>query len=77
MYGSYTSDGLKHNLSLKSAYSHIGELAYTNDTPRFKGVLDYIWFTSNTMDLMSILGPIDAEYMSRVAGFPNIHFPSE
>ncbi|KAF7731767.1 Glucose-repressible alcohol dehydrogenase transcriptional effector [Apophysomyces ossiformis] len=77
IYGSYTTEGLSHSLSLKSTYSHIGELAFTNYTPRFKGVLDYIWYTNNTIDVLSLLGPLDNEYTSKTVGFPNAHFPSD
>lgn len=76
-YGTYTTEGLSHPLSLKSAYSNVGELPFTNYTPGFKGVLDYIWYTTNTLDIISLLGSIDNEYLSKVVGFPNAHFPSE
>lgn len=76
-YGTYTTEGLSHDLSLKSVYSNIGELPFTNYTPGFKGVLDYIWYTANILDAVSLLGSIDNEYLSKVVGFPNAHFPSE
>ncbi|KAI9492340.1 Endonuclease/exonuclease/phosphatase [Zychaea mexicana] len=79
VYGKYTTEGLKHHLSspLKSAYASIGELSFTNYTPRFRGVLDYIWYTTDTLDTVSVLGPIDQDYLDKVVGFPNPHFPSE
>ncbi|KAI9311671.1 Endonuclease/exonuclease/phosphatase [Dichotomocladium elegans] len=77
IYGDYTTEGLSHKLSLKSAYASIGELPFTNYTPGFKGVLDYIWVTTNTLDVISLLGAIDKDYLNRVVGFPNAHFPSE
>ena len=76
-YGTYTTEGLSHPLSLKSSYSHMGELPFTNYTPGFKGVLDYAWYTTNTLDVISLLGPIDTDYLSKVVGLPNAHFPSE
>ncbi|KAI7867716.1 Endonuclease/exonuclease/phosphatase [Spinellus fusiger] len=76
VYGNYTTQGLSHKLSLKSSYSHIGELPFTNYTPNFKGVLDYIWY-SNTLDVISLLGAVDKDYLSKTVGFPNAHFPSE
>jgi CCR4-NOT transcription complex subunit 6 len=42
IYGTYTSEGLSHRLALKSAYSHIGELPFTNYTPGFQGAIDYL-----------------------------------
>jgi CCR4-NOT transcription complex subunit 6 len=77
LYGNYTTEGLSHTLSLKSTYSAVGELDITNYTPGFKGTLDYIWYTNNTMDVMSLLGGISQEYLDKVVGFPNPHFPSE
>lgn len=76
-YGSYTTEGLSHSFSLKSSYNSIQELPFTNYTPGFKGVLDYIWHSSNTLEVVSLLGAIDSEYLSKVVGFPNAHFPSE
>lgn len=76
-YGTYTSEGLSHPFSLKSSYGNVGELPFTNYTPDFKGVLDYIWYTTNSLDVVSLLGPVDKEYLSKVVGFPNAHFPSE
>lgn len=76
-YGNYTTEGLSHPFSLKSTYNSIGELDFTNYTPGFKGTLDYVWYANNTLDVISILGPIDHDYISKVVGFPNAHFPSE
>ncbi|KAI9490143.1 Endonuclease/exonuclease/phosphatase [Zychaea mexicana] len=77
LYGDYTTDGLSHKLSLKSSYAQIGELPFTNYIADFEGVLDYVWHSTNTLDVLSLLGPIDKDYLSKVVGFPNAHFPSE
>lgn len=77
LYGTYTSEGLRHDYPLKSAYSHIGELPFTNHTPGFRGAIDYIWYTTNTLGVSGLLGEVDATYVSRVVGFPNAHFPSD
>ncbi|CAO3591259.1 unnamed protein product [Absidia cylindrospora] len=76
-YGTYTTSGLEHNLALKSGYSPIGELDFTNYTPDYKGALDYIFYTTKTLDPVSLLGPLDSDYMSKVVGLPNPHFPSD
>ncbi|KAI7900017.1 Endonuclease/exonuclease/phosphatase [Cokeromyces recurvatus] len=76
-YGSYTTEGLTHHLSVKSCYSHIGELDITNYTPEFKGTLDYIWYTNNTLEVITLLGGIRQDYLDKVVGFPNPHFPSD
>jgi CCR4-NOT transcription complex subunit 6 len=76
-YGSYTTDGLTHPYSLKSSYGTVQEMTFTNFTPGFKGILDYVWYSTNTLEVTSVLGPIDNDYLSKVIGFPNAHFPSE
>ena len=77
LYGKYTSEGPRHHLGMKSAYSAIGELPMTNFTSNFQGVLDYIWYSTGNLALNAVLGEIDREYLKKVVGFPNVHFPSE
>lgn len=76
-YEPYTTEGFSHSLALKSAYSSIGEPAFTNYTPLFKGTIDYIWYRSSSLALTGLLGPISEEYISRVIGLPSPHFPSD
>lgn len=76
-YGNFTRDGVSHPFSLKSCYSNIGELDFTNYTPPFTGVLDYVWYSTNSLQVAGLLGEFDKEYLSRVPGFPNYHFPSD
>ncbi|KAF2011738.1 hypothetical protein BU24DRAFT_413361 [Aaosphaeria arxii CBS 175.79] len=76
-YGNFTRDGISHPFSLKSSYSAINELSFTNYTPGFIGVLDYIWYSTNTLQVVGLLGDVDKDYLQRVPGFPNYHFPSD
>jgi len=76
-YGTLSKDGFSHPFSLKSAYSNINELSFTTYTPNFSGVIDYIWYSTNTMQVSALLGDVEKKYMERVAGLPNYHFPSE
>ncbi|KAI9207102.1 Endonuclease/exonuclease/phosphatase [Polychytrium aggregatum] len=78
-YLPYTADGLNHKLLLKSAYAPIeNELEFTNYTPGFKGVIDYIWYSSNTLTVTGLLGGVDREYVTKQAvGFPNSYHPSD
>jgi len=76
-YGNFTRDGISHPFSLKSSYVNIGELSFTNYTPGFSGVIDYVWYSTNSLQVSGLLGEVDDRYMERVAGFPNVHFPSE
>lgn len=77
IYGDYTAQGLAHKHTLKSSYSNIGELPFTNYTPGFQGVLDYIWYNTNALAITGLLGEVDKSYLEKVVGFPNAHFPSE
>ncbi|KAK4702765.1 CCR4-NOT transcription complex subunit 6, partial [Phenoliferia sp. Uapishka_3] len=76
-YGNYTSEGIAHRLALKSAYSHLNELPFTNFTPGFQGVIDYIFYTTNSLGVSGLLGEVDREYLSSSVGFPSAHFPSD
>ncbi|KAF2427735.1 hypothetical protein EJ08DRAFT_348728 [Tothia fuscella] len=76
-YGKFTRDGMNHPFALKSAYSHIGELPFTNYTSNFRGVIDYITYSINSLGVIGLLGEVDPEYLERVPGFPNQHFPSD
>lgn len=74
-YGNFTRDGMEHPFSLKSAYN--GELSFTNYTPTYSGVIDYIWYSTNALQVRGVLGDVDLDYLSKVPGFPNHHFPSD
>ena len=76
-YGKFTRDGMSHPFSLKSSYGNIGELSFTNYTPNFTEVIDYIWYSTNTLQVTGLLGEVDKDYLQRVPGFPNYHFPSD
>jgi len=76
-YGNFTKDGIRHPFALKSAYSAIGELPFTNYVSNFSGTVDYIWYSNASLGARGLLGQVDPEYTSRVPGFPNLHFPSD
>jgi CCR4-NOT transcription complex subunit 6 len=76
-YGDFTRNGMTHPFSLASSYSKIGELPFTNWTPDFRQVIDYVWFSTNTLQVAGLLGEVDQGYMQKVPGFPNYHFPSD
>ena len=80
-YGNLTRDGIEHPFSLRSAYSHLDSgpdaVTFTNYTPTFMDVIDHIFFSTNALEVVSLLGGVDPEYMKRVPGFPNYHFPSD
>ncbi|KAI8867930.1 hypothetical protein GQ42DRAFT_164478 [Ramicandelaber brevisporus] len=68
---------VRHLLPIKSAYSQIGELPFTNYNVTFRGVLDYIWYSHTTFEVTGLLGAVDEEYTKRTVGFPTMHFPSD
>lgn len=80
-YGSFTRDGIEHPFSLRDSYAHTkgtaDELPWTNYTPGFTDAIDYIWYTTNTLEVVSVLGPPDANYLSRIPAFPFWHFPAD
>ncbi|KAH8196893.1 hypothetical protein TruAng_008948 [Truncatella angustata] len=80
-YGNFTRDGISHPFSLRSAYAHVrntpDDLTFTNYVPTFNGVIDYIWYSTNSLEAVELLGPPDYNYLKRVPGFPNYHFPSD
>ncbi|PSR83349.1 Endonuclease/exonuclease/phosphatase [Coniella lustricola] len=80
-YGAFTRDGIEHPFHLRSTYSALDgtpdEMPFTNYVPTFNGVIDYIWYSSNSLEVLSLLGPPDMEYLRRVPGFPHYHFPSD
>ncbi|KAJ4302056.1 Glucose-repressible alcohol dehydrogenase transcriptional effector [Collariella sp. IMI 366227] len=80
-YGSFTRDGVQHPFSMRSAYKALEgmpeDLSFTNYVPNFAEVIDYIWYSTNTLEVVSLLGPPDKDYLKRVPGFPNYHFPAD
>lgn len=78
-YGNFTREGIEHPFHLRSSYSlgNDNVMPFTNYVPNFNGVIDYIWYSSNSLELISVLGPPDMKYLERVPGFPNYHFPSD
>ncbi|KAK1756940.1 glucose-repressible alcohol dehydrogenase transcriptional effector [Echria macrotheca] len=80
-YGSFTRDGVEHPFNLRSSYVHLDgtpdELRFTNYVPGFAEVIDYIWYSTNTLEVVELLGPPDEQHLKRVPGFPNYHFPAD
>lgn len=76
-YGRYTAEGMTHRFALKSAYANIGELPFTNYTPNFEGIIDYVWYNQNALAVTGLLGEVEKGYLEKVVGFPNAHFPSD
>ncbi|XP_069163074.1 CCR4-NOT transcription complex subunit 6-like isoform X5 [Procambarus clarkii] len=67
-----------HNYRLSAAYD-FAIMAYTNYTYDFKGIIDYIFHSSDTMSSLGVLGPIDPDWFreNKVMGCPHPHIPSD
>lgn len=77
-FGKYTTEGLKHEFTLQSAYAAIGEPEYTNHSGDFTGVLDYLWYTSDSVRALQVLEVVPlAEVALTKTPLPNPHFPSD
>ena len=76
-YGDFTRHGMGHPFHLRSAYSHINELPFTNWTPDFRKVIDWVFYSTPSVQVTGLLGEVDPEYMARVPGWPNHFFPSD
>ncbi|KAK3828312.1 MAG: Endonuclease/exonuclease/phosphatase [Benniella sp.] len=74
-YGTYTSEGLSHNVTLRSSYTN--ELPFTNFTPSYQAIIDHIYYSASHLSVLGLLGGIEKDYMGRCVGFPNAHFPSD
>lgn len=76
-YGKFTEEGISHNFSFQSSYSEIGELPFTNFTPNFVEVIDYIWHTTPGLRVTGLLDKLDPEYAKNFVGIPNADHPSD
>jgi len=80
-YGKFTEVGMTHLFGLRSAYAQGpgGKeiLPFTNYTPGFQGVIDYIWYGTSTLSVEAVMDGPEAAYIENVVGFPDPHFPSE
>jgi CCR4-NOT transcription complex subunit 6 len=80
-YGNFTKSGIEHPFNLRDAYVPLkrtsDELQFTNYTPGFADVIDYIWYSTNTLEVVELLGPPDPQHLKRVPAFPNYHFPAD
>lgn len=77
-YGRFTDEGFSHSFKLRSAYDNIADdFPFSNFTPTFTDAIDYVWYSSNNLQVRGLLGKADEEYFSHHVGIPNIHFPSD
>jgi len=67
-----------HPFKLASAYGK-ETMPYTNYTLKFKAIIDYIFYSQNSLQLIGLLGPLDKGWLkgNRIRGFPQPHLPSD
>ncbi|KAI9561152.1 hypothetical protein GHT06_012108 [Daphnia sinensis] len=67
-----------HPFRLSTAYT-TDVMPYSNYTYDFKGLIDYIFYSKNTMVPLGLLGPVDAEWFreNKVLGCPHRDIPSD
>ncbi|XP_045487869.1 CCR4-NOT transcription complex subunit 6 isoform X1 [Pieris rapae] len=67
-----------HNFKLASAYSE-DIMPYTNYTYDFKGIIDYIFYSKQSMTPLGLLGPLSQDWFRehKVVGCPHPHIPSD
>eukprot|EP01114_Cavostelium_apophysatum_P020466 TRINITY_DN6864_c0_g1_i2.p1 TRINITY_DN6864_c0_g1~~TRINITY_DN6864_c0_g1_i2.p1 ORF type:complete len:609 (-),score=205.83 TRINITY_DN6864_c0_g1_i2:981-2807(-) len=75
-YGTYSTNGMRHPYSLSSAYALIGEPTFTNCTSEFVGVLDYLFFSQDSLGVSKVLQPVDEETV-RLTRLPNAYMNSD
>lgn len=65
--------------SLKSSYFEVQgkEPSFTNYTGEFIGTLDYIWYTSDRVEVCSVLEHVSESIIKPHIGNPNFQFPSD
>ncbi len=76
-YQPFTDKCLEHPFNLKSAYSLVDDIEFTNFTPMFKGIIDYIWYDTSNLIATGLLNGVDKQYTAKSVGFPNPHHPSD
>lgn len=80
-YGNFTQNGIEHPFSLRDSYAATrgtaDEMPFTNYTPGFTDVIDYIWYSANTLDVVEVLGGPNAEELKLVPSFPFWWYPAD
>jgi len=70
---------LTHGLKLRKAYDGDNQMPYTNLTYDFRGVIDYLYYSYNSVSPLGLLSSVDPEYIraNKITGWPHPHFPSD
>merc|ERR1712194_125498 len=70
---------LGHSLRMSTAYETCNgrEAQYTNYTEDFKGTLDYIWFTADSLSVLAISQVDDESQLTQETALPSSTRPSD
>ncbi|CAF0719998.1 unnamed protein product [Adineta ricciae] len=75
------SNDIVHHFKLQSAYETTADpiMPYTNFTYDFKGIIDYVFFSTQLMRVLGVLGPLDPEWLqtNKIVGCPHPNVPSD
>jgi len=74
----YDDQHYSHALKLESSFES-NALDYTNFTHDFKGLIDYIFASPQSLQRTGYLGGIDPKWIAdnKIIGFPHVHVPSD
>ena len=66
-------------MNLKNSYGLLTDepLTFTNFTPEFNGIIDYIWHRPSNLTVTGMLGSVPPDYSKQFVGFPTQHMPSD
>ncbi|CAF1467078.1 unnamed protein product [Rotaria sp. Silwood1] len=75
------SNDIIHHFKLQSAYETTSApiMPYTNYTYDFKGIIDYVFYSTQLMRVLGVLGPLDPEWLqtNKIVGCPHPNVPSD
>ncbi|CAF1259466.1 unnamed protein product [Adineta steineri] len=76
-----SSSDIIHHFKLQSAYETTSApiMPYTNFTYDFKGIIDYVFYSTQLMRVLGVLGPLDPEWIqtNKIVGCPHPNVPSD
>ena len=77
-YGTFSRDGCSHRFKLKNCFDGICQPEFTNFNGDFMGVLDYIWYTSDSIRVVGVSEtPSKEEILTQKSPLPNTNYPSD
>ncbi|XP_001942566.2 2',5'-phosphodiesterase 12 [Acyrthosiphon pisum] len=68
---------LKNNLEFKMESAYNTDVLYSNYTKTFSGLLDYIYFTNQHLELIQVLSMPSHDDVIQHGGIPSLLFPSD